>query len=273
MVSTRQCAKCGLVLGDASAATCPGCGARIGPSVGALWIVALIQIAAATTFMLVFRFPRILIVIFGAVILIATALSLRIKLKPAPGPRPQQRPLSHPTLFRILSVAIALCSIVIFSILLFGFVMFANSWSSWEQYKGAAYHRADFLVTHVYFQRGSKGGVDAYASGTVEGGREWMSLPRSLYATTRNQSELEESVPVGTSIPIYLFPQMKGRARVRVYQEVPTAETYHREAINALKNSLSGLALSGGILFVLLRLRRSCFDESQPALPLVQQNF
>ena len=117
-------------------------------------------------------------------------------------------------------------------------------------------------MTRVYYQKQGKG-TDVYASGTVEGRREWMNLAPYVQVMPHGQSELEESVPVGTSIPIYLFPDMKGRSRVRVYQEVPTAESYHRAAMSALRNGLGCLAICGGILFLLLRLRAMCFAEER----------
>ena len=39
------------------------------------WIGAAMQIAVSTAFMLAFRFPKVMIVVFAALIVIATALS------------------------------------------------------------------------------------------------------------------------------------------------------------------------------------------------------
>jgi hypothetical protein len=61
-------------------------------------------------------------------------------------------------------------------------------------------------VTRVYFQKGSKGGVDAYASGTVDGQHEWMSLIPCLDGEPHDEAELDERVPVRTSIPVYFSP-------------------------------------------------------------------
>ena len=83
-------------------------------------------------------------------------------------------------------------------------------------------------MTHTYYQRGSKGAVDAYASGMVDGNREWMSLRPYLPTVPRSEAELDQRVPIGTSIPIDLFPEMKGRLRVRVYSDTP-----RRKAITA----------------------------------------
>jgi len=85
----------------------------------------MVQITFATIFMLAFGFPKIMIAIFLAVILIATALSARLKaratlIQPA---RPQ-KPLAHPTLFRILGFISALCVLAFVCFLLFGFVIY-----------------------------------------------------------------------------------------------------------------------------------------------------
>jgi|HubBroStandDraft_6_1064221.scaffolds.fasta_scaffold537200_1 hypothetical protein len=269
MATVRKCPNCGLDLTDAPTATCPLCGTAVVESTtlvgrGAkVWLVALFQFAAMSIFMVVFRFPRIMIAVFGVIILISTVLSAWLKSRP-PVARAPQRRVAQPTLFKVLSLAVGLCSLACFCFLLFGFVTFANSWSDWQRYKGATYHQSDFLVDQVFFHRIGKG-VDIYARGTVDSQREWMTLPHSQYPV-RNQSELEERVPAGTSIPIYFFPGMKGRLRVRPYQEIPTADAYHRDAINALEYGLGGLAICGGILFILLRLRAGCFEQSENAL-------
>lgn len=280
MASLLKCPKCGLDLADSKARVCPMCSASlvesrlggssfVGNTIGGghgakIGLAALLQLAASSIFMLAFGFPKIMIAVFGAVILIGAALSLWLKSRPAPAPRAPQPAVAHPVWFRILSIAVGLCAIVCFSFLLFGFVASANSWSNWQRYKDQSYHRADFQVTRVYYQKRGKG-TDIYASGKVDGQREWMNLQPYLQVPIRGQGDLEERVPAGTSISIYLFPGMKGRARVRVYQDVPTAEAYYRAAINALQWGLGGLAISGGILFVLLRLRAMCFAKKEAA--------
>jgi hypothetical protein len=226
---------------------------------------ALFQFAAATIFMVAFGFPKVMIAIFGVMIAVGAVFSMWVKSRPF-APPAAQRPLSHATLFRILSLGIALCSVVFFAIVLFGFVIFINNWNYWHRYEGQPYHRSDFVVTNTYYQRGYKGAVDIYARGTVEGQREWMSLQPYLHTRPRNQSELDERAPAGTSIPIYLFPQMKGRSRVRVYDVTPAAEAYHRTAINALNRSLEGLGLTGILIFVLSRCRKMCFAETDSAV-------
>ena len=202
MPSIQKCPKCGFELTDTSSSVCPVCGtprhfrrpiapgARIARC-ARIWIGALVQFAFMTTFMLVFRFPKILIAFFGVMIVLGTALTGWAKRKQL-APRPPQRPLSHPTLFKVLSLGIAFCSLVLFSTLLFGFVMFVNNWNDWHRYQGQPYHRTEFVVAHTYYQRGSKGAVDAYASGMVDGKREWMSLRPYLPTVPRSEAELDE---------------------------------------------------------------------------------
>jgi len=275
----HKCVKCGFELVDTSATVCPMCGSSISgitpettmpgaafvsPRRPTIWVGALVQFAFMTAFMLVFKFPKFMIVIFGGLIVVGTALSARAKQK-ALAPRAPQKPLSHPTQFKILSLGIGLCSVVLFSFLLFGFVIFINNWNDWHRYEGQPYHVTDFQVTRVYYQKQSKS-IDLYASGMVDGQREWMSLQPYLHTRPRNQAELEELVPAGTSIQIYLFPELKGRLRVRVYSDTPPAEAHHRAAINAVNYGLTGLAICAALLFILIGLRRMCFAEADPSI-------
>jgi hypothetical protein len=263
MASIRKCPKCGLDLTDTSAQTCPKCGTKIvGPQGAKVWVGALVQIAISTAFMLAFGFPRIMIAIFGGLILLAAAFSGRMKARTF---TPPPKPVSHPVRFRILSIGIGLGSIVLVSILLFGFVIFMNSWSRWHRYENASYHHRDFQVTRVYYQAGRKGGADVYASGTVDGDREWMNLGPYLNLVPRSQAELDSLVPVGTSISVYFFPSLKGRSRVQVFSDVPPAEASRREAMDALNYGLGGLALTAGIIFGMIRLRRVCFEKADEA--------
>ena len=242
------------------------CGTTIAPALGGkIWIGALVQFILSTTFMLIFGFPKIMIAIFAGMIVIGTALSARAKaraLTVQPGP---PRTVARPLLFRVTSLAVGLSSLVLFSCLLFGFVMFMNSWDRWHRYEGQRYERTEFHVKQVYFQRGSRGGVDVYANGTVDGNKEWMSLLPYLYTRPHDQGDLELKVPQGTTIPIYLFPNLKGRSRVEVIGDVPPAEGYRRAAMQALEFGSLGVVISAGVLFLLVRLRASCYDESQPS--------
>jgi hypothetical protein len=224
-----------------------------------------LQFGISTVFMLVFGFPKIMIAVVGGMILVATVISSFVKPS-ATGRRViPLKPLSHPVLFRVVGIGIALCTLAIVSILLFGFVIFMDGWTKWHQYEGQPFHRSEFQVTRVYYQKQSKG-YSVYASGMVDGQREWMSLQPYLHTRPRSQQEVEERVPVGTSIPIYLFSGLKGRARVELYQATPPAEANHRAAISAANDSLSGLAIAGGVLFLLTRVRRVCFVPDDSAL-------
>jgi hypothetical protein len=262
MAFTRKCPKCGFELTDAAARVCPLCGSSIVGLVGGkIWIGALIQFTIATVFMLALGFPKFMIAIFGVMILVGTVISAWAKAKP-PVMRPAvQRPVKNPVRFKVLSLSIAVCSLVFACTLLFGFVTFINSWNRWHRYEGQPCHVSELQVDRVYFQRGSKGGVDAYARGTVEGQREWMDLIPYLHFVPRTEAELESRVPPGTIIPIYYFPAMKGRSRAQVYEDTPPAEASHRTAVNAANYGLLGLIVTAGVIFVLARLRKACYVE------------
>ena len=141
-----------------------------------------------------------------------------------------------------------------------------NAWTRWHQYEGQQYHRSEFQVKRVYYQKRTKGGADISASGMVEGKPEWIGLLPYLHTVPHNEAELGSRVPPGTVIPIYLFPNLKGRARVQVYEPVPPAEASHRMAISTIKNTLLALAVMGMALFVLTRLRELCFAETEASL-------
>jgi len=253
---------------DASVSTCPRCGtALITPASSKIWIVALVQIAMMTAFMLLFHFPKFTIVPLVVFILLATAASewLKVKVTPKAPPAPQ-RTLAHPIVFRILAFVTVLCALGFISSLLFGFVIFMNSWNRWHQYEGQSYHQSEFQITQVYFQKGRKGAVDAYASGTVEGQREWMNLIPYLHQIPRSEAQLDDLVGPGITIPIFFFPKLKGRARVQFDDGIPPAEAARVDTIKALKYGFLGAALSAGMLFLLSRLRGMCYDNSAAAL-------
>jgi hypothetical protein len=270
MAFQRQCSKCGFYVTDNSLMACPQCGSNLValPSINR-WIGALVQVAISTTFMLVFGFPRAMIAIFAGIILLGTAISSRLKPRAAgASPANPPRTIVRPTLFRVLSVGIALSTFVVIVIALFGFVMFMNSWDRWHRYEGQAYQRSEFQVVRAYYQTHSKGGPDIYASGTVDGQREWMNLQPYLHTRPHDQNELDARVPRGTSIPVYLFPGLKGRSRVQVNNGVLPAEASQREAMDALKYGLGGLGVTAFLLLVLIRLRRECIVEAEPALSM-----
>ncbi|HKU27690.1 MAG TPA: hypothetical protein VJQ54_19625 [Candidatus Sulfotelmatobacter sp.] len=216
--------------------------------------------------MLLFRFPKIMILIFVIMILIGTAFSVWMKPRQAAARMLPQRPVSNPVLLRIIGFFIALSSLICVALVIFGFAIFMNAWTRWHQYEGQSYHRSDFQVKHVFYQRRGKGGIDISASGLVEGKPESLSLLPYVHTMPRNEAELDSRVPVGAVIPVYLFPNLKGRARVQVYDPVPPAEASHRMAISTVKNFLLALAVMGIALFVLSRLRELCFAENEASL-------
>lgn len=234
-----------------------------------IWIGAVVQIAMATTFMLLFHFPKFMIVAFVALILVGTAASAWIKTKASRVvPAAPPPPLAHPALFRIVISATVLCAFTLVASALFGFVAFMNSWNRWHQYEGQPYHQSDFVVTQVYFQKHNKG-VDAYASGTVEGQREWMNLIPYLRVAPRSQAQLDSMVGPGITIPIFYFPELKGRVRVQFDDGVPPAEQGHRGAMNALKYGFLGIVVSAGMILVLSRVRSLCYVRD-PAFPEIR---
>lgn len=213
--------------------------------------------------MLVFKFPKPMIAVFAAFILIGTGLSTIIKSRPVGAPAAPQRPVSNRLLFRIVSVALGLSWFATLCILLFGFVSFMNSWDRWHRYEGHPYQRTDFVVTRTYFQTHTRGGPSIYASGTVDGGKEWMDLGPYLKFRPHSQDELDTHVAAGTVISVYFFPDLKGRTRVQVSSNPPPAEASRRAAMSTLNSSLVGLAVMAGIIFVLVLLRRSCYADTQ----------
>lgn len=260
----RNCPKCGFDLSNATSPICPACNTPIlGIPKAGRWIAAAVQIALSTTFMLVFKFPKVLILVFVGFIVVGTALSTVVKPRPAGASARPQRPVSNPLVFKILSVAIGMDSFVMGCILLFGFVSFMNSWQRWHQYEGHSYQRTNFVVTKAYFQKHNRGGPYLYASGTVEGNKEWMSLRPYLKFIPHTQEELDTQVGAGTVIPIYFFPDMKGQARVQVLSDSPPAEAGRRAAMGTLHSSLNGLAVTGVILFLLVLLRRTCYTDRE----------
>ncbi len=262
----RKCQKCGLDLTDPPAKVCPMCGSALSTaSRKPIWFIAAFQICLASGFMLLFHFPKGMIAAFAGMILVGTSAGAFIKPRSATAPRAPLPEPTRPILFRFVGLGMFLCVFACLCFLLLGFVMFINSWNDWHRYEGQPYHVTTFQVTQVYYQKHSKS-TDLYARGMVDGQREWMSLQPYLHTRPRSQAELEDAVPAGTSIPIYLFPELKGRLRVCVYSDTPPAETYHRTAIKTAKYAPMGLAISLAFLFILRRVQRLCFSETTNAV-------
>ena len=261
----NKCAACGFEGDNFPGGTCPQCGKRPIARVGLNpWVVAFVQFGLMTGFMLAFHFPRIVILFFGMFILLGTLLSRRLRPLQVAGPKPPAARVPQTPAMQLLGVAVGICVFLFFSCLLFGFVMFMNSWSAWQRYEGHSYHATSFQVVRVYYQHspGSHGGSTyIYASGMVEGKKEWMSLFSYLKTRPRSQGELESMVPAGTIIPIYLFPDLKGEARVEVIGTLPPAEANRKQAMLVLNRSLTILGVLGLIIFVLFRIRRSAAER------------
>ncbi len=216
-------------------------------------------------FLTVFHFPKFTFLFFGVFILFGAVMTSVMKPASRVGEPEPRKPLAHPARFRVLSLGMAVCGFSIFATLLFGTVMFLNSWDRWHRYEGQPYHRSDFQVEQVYYQKHSKS-TDVYARGVVEGQREWVSLQPYLHMTPRSQEELETRVPTGVLVPIYYFPNMQGRSRVQVYKDTPPAEESHRAAIAVLRNGLPALAILAVIMLLLIWARRGCYVSEEQAL-------
>ena len=241
------------------------CGAKIAaPPSPKIWLGALIQIAITIPVMLLMRFPKFMIAMFVTLILVGTAFSMWAKTRVAVARTPvPQRAVAHPTVLSVINFTTALCALVFVSIALFGFVIFMNSWNTWHQYEGQPRHESDFVVKRVYYQPHRKGNPDIYASGTVEGSQEWMGLRPYVDPFPRNEAELDSQVPPGTSIHVYLYPQLKGRSRIVVYEQGPPDDAARRTAMDTLLYAPLGLAGIALLIFLLSRLRKMCYVTEQ----------
>jgi hypothetical protein len=83
-----------------------------------------------------------------------------------------------------------------------------------------------------------------------------MDLPHYLRYSVRNQAELNDSVPPGTVIPVYLFPNLKGRSRIQEIDVLPPGEASRRTETWVLRRVTAALAVLGGLIFLLVRIRR-----------------
>lgn len=259
MAGLTKCGSCGFESDNFPGAVCPQCGKNLLTSkIGRVkWPFALLQLALVAGFMLAFHFPRPMILFFVAMIVLGTVLSNRLQAKlPTPHPRTPSAPQTPAV--RLLNAAIALCGFAFLLAALFGFVIFMNSWTSWERFRGQSYHETTFQVMRTYYQpaRGKRG-AQAYASGMVEGRKEWMDLFAYLKPMPRSQDELEQRIPIGDTIPVYLFPDLKGYSRVQVIGDLPPAEANYKRAIWVLNHGLAALGILAGIVFVLVRVRRT----------------
>lgn len=182
-------------------------------------------------------------------------------------PRP-----SPPISVILLNLAIAILGFAFFACLLFGFVTFINAHNAFKRVQGQPFHATTFQVTRPYYQKsaGMHGpDVALYASGMVEGKKEWMNLIPYLKPAPQNQAELNHSVPPGTVIPVYLFPNLTGQSRIQVIDVLPPGEASRRTEKWVLRRAPMALAVLGALIFLLVRIRRFC--PSPASSPLTRR--
>ena len=266
MAGTLKCPACGFEGDNFQGRVCPQCNKKLPPAISSgPWIGALIQLIFALTFMGVFHFPRPMMFVAVGFILIGTLVT-SLRRNSAAQPKPRPAPVRQTPAATMLGIAIGACAFGLLGGLLFCFVTFMNSWSTYQRLQGQSYHAASFQVTRVYLQRGTSKNSNTriFASGMVEGRKEWMDLFPYLKRTPSDQAELESLVPEGMVISVYLFPSLNGYARIQLIGTLPPAEAQYKRAMSTLNWGLVALGIGVAILFVLNRLRRSSL-ETAPA--------
>jgi len=187
-------------------------------------------------------------------------IGIRMNYEVNSAPPSSSRPLSSmPMSVVLLNLAIAILGLAFLSCLIFGFVAFINAHNAFKRVQGQPYHATTFEVIRPYYQKsaGMHGpDISVYASGMVEGNKEWMSLGPYLKRVPRDQAEVNDSVPPGTVIPVYLFPNLKGRSRIQVIDVLPPGEASRRTETWVLQRVPVSLAVLGALIFLLVRIRR-----------------
>jgi hypothetical protein len=272
MAAAHQCPTCGFECDSFTDLSCPQCGRKFLRAGSFLpWLAGLAQVALVTGVMFAFHFPRPVIVFFGLATLFSTVLGLRRRRSTSPTGKPSPRPLSsQPISVILLSLAIAVLGFAFLCGLLFGLVAFLNAHNAVERVQGQPYHATTFQVTRPYYQRsaGMHGpDIAIYASGMVEGEKEWMNLVPYLRRDPRdrlpqNQGEVNDVVPPGTVIPVYLFPNLKGQSRIEVIDVLPPGEASRRTEMWVLQRAPVALAVLGALIFLLVRIRRLCSSSA-----------
>ena len=166
---------------------------------------------------------------------------------------------SRPIRVMLLDLTIAILGLAFLACLLFGIVTFMNAHIAFKRVQGQPYHATTFHVIRSYYQNsaGMHGpDISVYASGMVEGEKEWMDLVPYLKRRPGGQAELNDSVPAGTVIPVYLFPNLKGQSRIQVIDILPPGEASRRTETRVLRRAPAILALLGALILLLVRLRR-----------------
>jgi hypothetical protein len=273
MAAAHQCPACGFECDSLPNLSCPQCGRKFLRSSGSFlpWLAVLAQVAVVTGIMFTFHFPRPLIVFFGLAAFFSAVLGLRRRWSASPTSKPFPQPLSsQPIGVILIDLAIAILGLAFLCCLLFGLVALLNAHNAIERVQGQPYHATTFQVTRPYYQRsaGMHGpDIAIYASGMVEDKKEWMNLAPYLRRAPRdplpqNQAEVNDLVPPGTVIPVYLFPNLKGQSRIQVIDVLPPGEASRRTETWVLQRAPVALAVLGGLIFLLVRIRRFCLSSA-----------
>ena len=265
MAAAYRCSVCGLESDNFPAAICTQCGENLlRPAVSRplLWLVGLVQLSIVIGFMFVLHF-RPVSLFFGLVSLLFAVLSFRARRSAL---QPLRRPASsQPMSVVLLSLTIAVLGLCFTACLIFGSVAFLNAHNAVARVEGQPYHASTFQVIRPYYQRsaGLHGpDISVYASGLVEGHKEWMDLVPYLKRAPSGQVELNDLVPPGTAIPVYLFPNLKGRSRIEVIDVLPPGEASRRTETWVLRRAPVALAVLGALILLLVRIRRSCLSPA-----------
>lgn len=167
---------------------------------------------------------------------------------------------SRPISATLLGLTIAILGLAFVTCLLLGFVRFMNAYMAVKRVQRQPYHATTFHVIRPYYQKsaGMHGpDIAVYASGMVEGQKEWMDLVPYLKRAPNDQTELNRWVPPGTVIPVYLFPGLQGQNRVEIIDVLPPGEASRRTEMRVLRHVPLALAALGVLIFVLVQIRRS----------------
>jgi len=272
MAAAHQCPACGFESDGFPDLPCPQCGRKF-LRAGSFWpwLAGMAQVALVTGIMFAFHFPRPVILFFGLAAFFSTVLRLRRRWSTSPTGKPLPRPLSsQPISVILLSLAIAVLGFAFLCCLLFGTVAFLNADMAIKRVQGQPYHATTFQVTRPYYQRsaGMHGpDIAIYASGMVEGEKEWMNLVPYLRRDPRdrlpqNQAEVNDLVPPGAVIPVYLFPNLKGQSRIDVIDVLPPGEASRRTETWVLQHASVALAVLAALIFLLVRIRRLCSSSA-----------
>jgi hypothetical protein len=266
MAAAYRCPACGFESDSFADLACSQCGKKCVPS-GFFWhglprlVLAVLVTGVMTGLMFAFHFPRPMMLFSALTTFLMAALGLRPRMIRASSPKPLPPQLaSRPMSAIVLDLSIAILGLAFVCCLLFGFVIFMNAHTAFERVQGQPYHAATFQVIRPYYQKspGMHGPqISAYASGIVEGKKEWMSLFPYFKRYPRDQAELNDLLPPGTVIPVYLLPNLKGRSRIEVIDVLPPGEASRRTEVSVLRRVPVALAILGGLIFLLVRIRRS----------------